>query len=249
MSFGFLVFTSVFVAFGQFKCIFYISSFYSLSFLDISASAVITNLDATATILESQPIGTFVYQVSQTDVNTGDTPTFSATFPTAGCESMYDINPTSKSAILCYYCNVIHSLVCQSILQAAVASHYHNYEGNSHETCTNVLIIVVVMVITYSVVHYYHTTFSFPFLMKPRVYIGASVSLCLSTSDGTVTTLIELDFETDVQCTMIVTVFDGLATSNPGTLTIDVSDVDDPPVMSNTGYVINTEEVAVSKNL
>ena len=45
---------------------------------------------------------------------------------------------------------------------------------------------------------------------------------------------------------MVVTVFDGLASSNPGTLTIDVSDVDESPVMSQTGYVINTEEVSVS---
>lgn len=45
---------------------------------------------------------------------------------------------------------------------------------------------------------------------------------------------------------MVVTVFDGLATSNPGTLTIDVSDVDESPVMTNTGYVISTEEVTVS---
>lgn len=65
---------------------------------------------------------------------------------------------------------------------------------------------------------------------------------------GNVTTLVELDFETDPSCEMEVTVFDGLATSNPGTLTIDVSDVDEPPVMSQTGYVINTEEVAVTSS-
>lgn len=47
---------------------------------------------------------------------------------------------------------------------------------------------------------------------------------------------------------MVVTVFDGLLTSNPGTLTIDVSDVDEAPLMSNTGYVIATDEVAVSKD-
>lgn len=69
---------------------------------------------------------------------------------------------------------------------------------------------------------------------------------CFSlTKDGTVSTLQELDFETDPSCTASVTVFDGSYTSLPGTLDIDVIDVDDPPVMSNTAYLIVTEEVAV----
>lgn len=59
---------------------------------DLSVAAVITNLDASVTVLENQPLGTFVYHVSQSDVNVGDTPTFSASFATPACTAMYEID-------------------------------------------------------------------------------------------------------------------------------------------------------------
>lgn len=58
-------------------------------------------------------------------------------------------------------------------------------------------------------------------------------------------TLTPLDYESGVSCELTITVFDGRATSDPETLTIDIGDVDEPPVMSNTAYVISTEEVVV----
>ena len=69
-----------------------------------------------------------------------------------------------------------------------------------------------------------------------------------SFTDGVVSTLTRLDFETDPSCTMVVTVFDGSFTSTPKTLTIDVSDVDEAPVIAKTGFMISTNEVAVREN-
>jgi hypothetical protein len=60
-----------------------------------------------------------------------------------------------------------------------------------------------------------------------------------------------LNYETDPSCTLSITVSDGKATSDPKTITIDVGNQDEPPVISSSGYVIATKEVVVclEKNL
>ncbi|XP_052233252.1 cadherin-3-like [Dreissena polymorpha] len=65
----------------------------------------------------------------------------------------------------------------------------------------------------------------------------------IGTSDGIVSTRVALDFESDPSCSMVVDVFDGRATSSPGTLTINVADVDETPVWLQAGYTYSTPEV------
>ncbi|XP_053402566.1 protocadherin Fat 1-like [Mercenaria mercenaria] len=83
----------------------------------------------------------------------------------------------------------------------------------------------------------------------PTFYATFSSTACagmydVNSTDGSVTTLASLDYETDTSCTLTITVSDGVATSDPETLTIDVGDEDEPPIFTSNAYVITTEEVA-----
>ena len=69
----------------------------------------------------------------------------------------------------------------------------------------------------------------------------------LSDLDGRITTLASLDYETVAvtSCLLTVTANDGKMDSNPDTITLDIMNIDEPPVFSSTGYTISTPEVAV----
>ena len=67
--------------------------------------------------------------------------------------------------------------------------------------------------------------------------------------DGRITTLASLDYETVgagvTPCVLTVTANDGKMDSDPDTITLDITNIDEPPVFSSTGYTISTPEVAV----
>ena len=66
--------------------------------------------------------------------------------------------------------------------------------------------------------------------------------------DGRITTLANFDFETAAvtTCTVTVLVNDGKMFSDPDIVTLEITNVDEPPNFSNTLYKITTPEVVVS---
>ena len=67
-------------------------------------------------------------------------------------------------------------------------------------------------------------------------------------TDGRITTLASLDFETVAvtSCVLTVTANDGKVDSVPDTVTLEVTDLDEAPAFSSTLYQISTPEVVVS---
>ena len=70
----------------------------------------------------------------------------------------------------------------------------------------------------------------------------------LSSSDGEISTRIDIDYETvpEKSCELTVIANDKIANSDPGKYTITITDENEPPVLSKSVYGISTEEVNVS---
>ena len=73
--------------------------------------------------------------------------------------------------------------------------------------------------------------------------------ICIS--DGRITTLAEFDYDTAAvtSCVLTVIVNDGKTNSDPESITIEITNIDEPPEFSSTSYKISTPEVAVCAHL
>ncbi|XP_052818190.1 protocadherin Fat 1-like [Mya arenaria] len=224
---------------------------YLIVSVDPNTAPVFSNFQASTTFSATTPVNTVVYTATITDTDpvsvTLACDPAGSPFAVNNDGEVYvtsDLEANNVAAYTCFltaddsFTTVTSSNISMTITGLNVAPTITNLD-DAVSILENQPAGASVFHVSSSDVNGDTPTFSASFAVP-----ACGAMYTISPTDGSVTTLVTLDFETDPSCIAVVKVFDGHVTSLPGTLTIDVTDVDEPPVWSSAGYIITTQEVA-----